>query len=44
MEREIHDFIGYLHETKKSSSNTEISYERDLRKMEKSVYAADVAV
>ena len=33
MEREIHDFIGYLHETKKSSSNTEISYERDLRKM-----------
>ena len=33
MEREIHDFISYLHETKKSSSNTEISYERDLRKM-----------
>ena len=33
MESEIHDFISYLNETKKSSSNTEISYERDLRKM-----------
>ena len=33
MENEIHDFIEYMHHTKKSSGNTEVSYERDLRKM-----------
>ncbi|MCD7868112.1 MAG: site-specific tyrosine recombinase XerD [Clostridiales bacterium] len=33
MEREIREFIGYLHNTRKSSSNTEVSYQRDLRKM-----------
>lgn len=34
MERDIREFIGYLHNTKKTSHNTEISYERDLKKME----------
>lgn len=33
MEKEIHDFIEYMHETRKSAGNTEISYERDLKKM-----------
>ena len=33
MEMEIRDFIEYMHHTKKSSGNTEISYERDLKKM-----------
>lgn len=34
MMREIEEFIGYLHSTKGTSANTEISYERDLRKLE----------
>lgn len=34
MERDIREFIAYLHNTKKTSHNTEISYERDLKKME----------
>lgn len=34
MERNIREFIAYLHNTKKTSHNTEISYERDLKKME----------
>lgn len=29
----IREFIQYLHNTKKTSQNTEVSYERDLRKM-----------
>lgn len=33
MEKEIQNFISYLHNTKKTSGNTEVSYERDLRKM-----------
>lgn len=33
MEREIESFISYLHNIKKTSSNTEISYRRDLTKM-----------
>lgn len=33
MESEIQNFISYLHNTKKTSGNTEVSYERDLRKM-----------
>ena len=28
------EFIAYLHNTKGTSKNTEVSYERDLRKME----------
>lgn len=33
MENEIQNFISYLHNTKKTSGNTEVSYERDLKKM-----------
>ena len=33
MENQIQEFITYLHNTKKSSGNTEVSYERDLKKM-----------
>lgn len=34
MDKEIQEFIAYLHNTKKTSGNTEVSYQRDLRKME----------
>ena len=34
MEREIREFISYLHNTKKMSMNTEVSYQRDLKKMD----------
>ena len=33
MDIEIREFITYLHNTKKTSANTEISYQRDLKKM-----------
>ena len=33
MEREVREFISYLHNTKKTSKNTEVSYERDLKKI-----------
>ena len=33
MKEEIVKFIEYLHEEKKTSKNTEVSYERDLKKM-----------
>ena len=33
MEKEIQAFIAYLHNTKKTSENTEVSYQRDLKKM-----------
>ena len=33
MERDIREFISYLHNTKKTSANTEVSYQRDLKKM-----------
>ncbi len=39
MEREIREFIAYLHSTKKTSNNTEVSYQRDLKKM--TVYLYD---
>lgn len=32
MDIEIREFITYLHNTKKTSANTEISYQRDLKK------------
>ena len=32
MEREIQQFILYLHNVKKTSNNTELSYKRDLAK------------
>ncbi len=34
MERVVEDFILYLHETKNTSKNTEVSYERDLKKID----------
>lgn len=33
MNQDIQQFIQYLHEEKKTSENTEVSYERDLKKM-----------
>ena len=33
MERTLADFIAYLHTTKNTSNNTEISYQRDLKKL-----------
>ncbi len=34
MEQDIVAFIGYLHDVKKTTGNTELSYQRDLKKME----------
>lgn len=34
MEKEIQQFISYLHNIKKTSTNTELSYQRDLKKMQ----------
>ena len=33
MERVIREFISYLHYTKRTSTNTEVSYQRDLKKL-----------
>ena len=33
MEKEIDQFISYLHNAKKTSENTEMSYRRDLNKV-----------
>lgn len=33
MKQDIHNFIQYLHQEKQTSENTELSYERDLKKM-----------
>ena len=33
MERKVREFILYLHNTKKTSKNTEVSYERDVKKI-----------
>ncbi len=38
MEEEIRLFIQYLHDIKKTSSNTELSYQRDLTKMSRYVF------
>ena len=35
MEQELQSFMIYLHDVKKTSANTEISYQRDLRKLER---------
>ena len=35
MKCEIEEFIGYLHNTRGTSKNTEVSYERDLKKLER---------
>lgn len=42
MERVIREFISYLHNTKKSSGNTEVSYQRDLKKMAEYLYSRGV--
>ena len=34
MNQDIHNFIQYLHQEKQTSENTEVSYERDLKKLE----------
>lgn len=34
MEKEIRDFVIYLHDVKKTSENTELSYKRDLQKLQ----------
>ncbi len=39
MDIEIREFIAYLHNRKRTSHNTEVSYQRDLKKM--AVYFAD---
>ena len=33
MTHDIMDFIEYIHNEKQTSKNTEVSYERDLRRM-----------
>ena len=33
MDIEIREFVAYLHNIKKMSANTEVSYQRDLKKM-----------
>lgn len=33
MERVIREFVSYLHNTKRTSANTEVSYQRDLKKV-----------
>ena len=33
MEREIREFVAFMHNTKRTSYNTEVSYQRDLRKV-----------
>jgi integrase/recombinase XerD len=42
MKIDTEDFVRYLHEVKKTSENTELSYERDLRKMKKYLEEKDV--
>ncbi len=43
MTQDIGNFIQYLHRVRKTSSNTEVSYERDLKKMERYLSAQGVA-
>ncbi len=33
MEKDVQDYISYLHNVKKTSANTELSYQRDLKKV-----------
>ena len=42
MNQDIHNFIQYLHQEKQTSENTELSYERDLKKM--SLYLTELGV
>lgn len=43
MQKEIDSFIIYLHNVKKTSTNTELSYKRDLAKMERYLSAHQIA-
>ena len=43
MEQEILGFITYLHNVKKTSTNTELSYKRDLGKMQKYLESQNVS-
>ena len=38
MKCEIQEFIDYLHNTRGTSKNTEVSYERDLKKKIRTVF------
>ena len=40
MEKELDEFIEYLKDVKKTSRNTELSYKRDIAKLEKSAHKA----
>lgn len=42
MDKEIYAFISYLHNVKKTSENTELSYKRDLQKVKKFMETLDV--
>lgn len=42
MTHDIMDFIEYIHNEKQTSKNTEVSYERDLRKMNEYLEAQNV--
>ncbi len=42
MEKNICDFIEYLHEKKNVSHNTEISYQRDLKKLEEYLHGCGI--
>ncbi len=42
MQKEIDSFISYLHNVKKTSSNTELSYQRDLKKLK--VYMEGIGI
>ena len=42
MERTLAEFIAYLHTTKNTSANTEISYQRDLRKLIRYLQEQDI--
>lgn len=43
MEQQLQAFITYLHNVKKTSTNTELSYKRDLAKLEKFLAARGIA-
>jgi len=42
MTHDIMDFIEYIHNEKQTSKNTEVSYERDLRKMNEYLEAQNI--
>ena len=42
MEKEINNFISYLHNIKKTLNNTELSYKRDLGKLRQYLEEKDI--